>query len=102
MIQGEPKGQMNPFCLSLPSQLVHLITFNAGGTHPHSTKRNKCKSKWLKTPQYRRKLHLTFVRTLYRLINAIFSQGLLSVLASLDTALGYVATNATKPQKFTL
>lgn len=51
VIQGKPKGQMNPFCLSLPFQLAHLITFDAGGIHSHSRKRNKCKLKWLKTPQ---------------------------------------------------
>lgn len=54
------------------------------------------------TTEYRRKPHLTYVRMLYCLIDTIFSQGLLYVLASLDTALGYVATNATKPPKFTL
>lgn len=43
------------------------------------------------TTEYRRKLHLIFVRMLYCLIDVIFSQALLSVLASLDTPLGYIA-----------
>lgn len=93
MSQGEPKHKMYHLfaILSLPSQLVYLITTDGGGTHLLSTKRNRILEK----------IYLIPIRALDCLTNAMFSQGLLSVSVSFAASLCYVATNTTKAQEFT-
>lgn len=68
------------------------FTTNGGGTHLHSTKRNRILEK----------IYLIPIRALDCLTNAMFSQGLLSVSVSFAASLCYVTTNTTKAQEFTL